>query len=1396
MLRSCILVLLLLFLLRFTYAQRQPVQFSGLNIHTGLSNNQVNCIHKDAKGFLWFGTMSGLNRYDGSNFRVFRHSLSDSLSLSDDYITHIFSLPDNRLFIKTRNGDNLYDPVKEQFTNAAPWLLAAGMPALGVSSVLKAGNSCWIAYADSGLYRLEADGRARRIPLPGGEASVADMKMYGTDFLYVLLYNGGLLKLDARTGHIVQNTGVLRKYVTARPLTLQLFVDAAKELWVYMPGIDFGVMYLNPQTNVVKHVSRRQGILNNDIVNSVIQDEHGTMWIGTDHGGINLVNKHDFSSTFLTNQPDDVKSVAENAIYALYRDDQGIIWCGTYKRGISYYAENKMKFTLYRNKQAGKGPGLSYNDINCFAEDKKGNIWIGTNGGGLIYFDRQAGTFRQFKHNPADDNSPGNDVIISLYVDNWDNLWIGYYFGGLDYYNHSRFNHYRHSEQDPNSLSNKTVWKIYRDKRNNLWVGTLGGGLDRFDPGNGIFYHNNISLPNSVHSNFISALAESPNGDLWIATAYGIDIMDKEKGTFTHLLHSTHNLSNDNVTSLHCDSRGNMWAGTREGLNVYNAKTGTFRSFRIEDGLPDNNINSILEDNNRQLWVSTSNGLSRITVEQDHNGIHIHCRNYDEDDGLQGRAFNVSAGFRLRSGELLFGGADGFNIFNPADMRQNQHEPVLVFTGLHISNKPVAVGEKRQNHVVLPAALPETPAITLRHNENDFAIDFAALNFINTHKNRYAYQLEGFNKDWVTTDGKIRRIAYTNINPGEYVLHLKAANEDGVWNEEGISLRIRILPPFWKTTWAYLLYAIAALALLLFARKMTINRAHRRFALQQERREAQRLHELDMMKIKLLTNVSHEFRTPVSLILSPIEEMIKQARDPDEKQRFQLIRRNARRLLNLVNQLMDFRKMEMQELKPAPAPGDLMAFVQETADSFTDLAERKGVAFSYHTNCTRLPALFDHDKMERILFNLLSNAFKFTPEGGSVSVTANVAGQWLDVSIQDTGIGIPEERQEKIFERYFQLHNPGTFVSHGSGIGLAITKEFVKLCNGSITVYSKENEGTTFSLRFPVVRAGQESLAAGSIAGVEELRGAASGRPAPGGPAGADGGTYGALHGAEDVVSGAAALYAEASAADGHQRAARAADKRKRKKQSILLVEDNDDFRFYLKDNLKEWYDIIEAANGAEGWQKTLARLPDLVVSDVDMPLMDGLELCKKINADARTRQIPVILLTAMAAEDAQLKGLETGAADYMVKPFNFEIMLSRVRNLLARQAPVQLVIPRPEAPQEAALTADDKFMRRALEIVEKHLSDAGFSVEMLSRELCMNRVSVYKRIFALTGHSPIEFIRTVRLQHAARLLSQTEMNITEVAYEVGFNNPKYFARYFKIAYHMLPSAYASAMRK
>jgi signal transduction histidine kinase/DNA-binding response OmpR family regulator len=569
---------------------------------------------------------------------------------------------------------------------------------------------------------------------------------------------------------------------------------------------------------------------------------------------------------------------------------------------------------------------------------------------------------------------------------------------------------------------------------------------------------------------------------------------------------------------------------------------------------------------------------------------------------------------------------------------------------------------------------------------------------------------------------------------------VRAAGEDGSWNEQVLELGIRILPPFWKTPLAYILYILLFIGSLVLARRILLQRAAMRFALEHERKEAQRLHELDMMKIRFFTNVSHEFRTPLSLILTPLDKIIQNTDDPARKNQFHLIHRNARRLLNMVNQLLDFRKLEVQELRLNTSKADIVRFIKELSYSFTDIADKKSIEFSFKEGISSLCTWFDPDKMERIIFNLLSNAFKFTPEHGSVGVTLDFDAGTLVLKIKDTGIGIEKEKQEKIFERFFQNEVPGSMVNQGSGIGLAITWEFVRLHNGTIKVESEPGEGSCFTVMLPVVAAEGEMA-----------------EPAP------------------------------APSAEMEKR-----DK-KGKKQTVLLVEDNEDFRFYLKDNLREYFNILEAVNGKEGWQKTLGSHPDLVVSDISMPEMNGIDLCRKIKEDKRTALIPVVLLTALTGEEQQLRGLETGANDYMTKPFNFEILLSKIRNLLAQQATAKKTFTKqveasPSRPKVES--TDEKFIRQALDLVEKNMANPEFSVEEMSREMFVSRVALYKRLLALTGKTPIEFIRSVRLKRAAQLLEKSQQTVSEVAYQVGFNNPKYFSRYFKEEFGVLPSAW------
>ena len=1459
-LSSWLIVLFISLLPHGLSAQYDKYRFSRLDIAKGLSHNEVNCIFKDSKGFVWLGTLSGLNRYDGYSFKVFKHDLRDSSSINDDLIVRIVQGPGYKLWISTGKGFTIYDPLTEKFdNNPQRYLHSIAIDGDSLTDILKdRQDNYWFVMTGkgAGLYKYDELHRSTQyFQHKEGDSSSPHsnrIRSIASDAIgdwWIIHYDGLLEKMDVRTHKIVYRSDAVQKNFPNGPADYHLYIDAQNDCWLYSGSKPGGILYFNPFTGNSSLIRKETGphSLNNNLVTGVIQDDKGMIWIATDHGGINLLDKKDFSIRYLLAREDDDKSLPQNSIVTLYKDNTGIIWVGTYKKGASYYHEDILKFPLYRH-QPSNSNSLPYDDVNRFVEDEKGNLWIGTNGGGLIYFNRATDKYTTYTHNPADPASLTNDVIVSLCLDHEQHLWIGTYYGGLDYFDGKTFRHYRHNESDSNSIGDDRIWEIKEDSRNRLWIGTLAAGLDLYDRKRNAFihYHPNAPVPSngsatssSVRSGYISELMEDREGNLWIGTARGIDVLETATGRFRHYSNVDNDaasLSNNYVISILEDSRGLIWVGTREGLDLFVKATRSFTTFRTGEGLPDNTILTILEDNSHNLWLSTPNGLSNMIVSTDsaagghppagphsYNGYSWRIKNYDESHGLQGREFNENAALKTREGALIFGGANGFNIFDPQRLRTGVRNSELILTDLQVFNKSVGIGEKLNGHVLLPHSITESREITLRYNENVFSIGFAVLDFLNAEKVKYAYILEGFNKDWLVSDDKTRKAVYTNLDPGHYTFKVRTANDDGSWNSQVLELGVTILPPFWKTPLAYIVYVLLFAGLLIFARKMILQRAHARFALEQERKEAQRLHDLDMMKIRFFTNVSHEFRTPLTLILTPLDKIIKNTDNPGQKAQFNLIHRNARRLLNMVNQLLDFRKLEVQELRLSTSKGDIIKFIKELSFSFADIAGKKNIDFSFTTTLPALYTSFDQDKLERILFNLLSNAFKFTHEHGKVAVAVDwqpdssaespVEPRFLQLTVKDTGIGIGKDKQEKIFERFFQNDIPGSMVNQGSGIGLAITKEFVKLHNGFIRVESEPGQGSCFIVSLPLIDLGPvpplpvidgqapltenpEPLA--DPAWTFDLPLALAdfhipGDPLMAGPTGTGGSidatelaeTYGLtrdLHAAEPTAAPdpVAKRQSHPSGSTG-------------KKLTVLLVEDNEDFRFYLKDNLKEFFTIVEASNGKEGWQKTLATHPHLVVSDISMPEMNGIDLCRKIRGDRRTSLIPVILLTALIGEEQQLKGLETGANDYMTKPFNFEILLSKIRNLLTQQETTRKTYQKQVEASPVNIgveSSDDKFIRQALDLVEKNIANTEFSVEEMSRELFLSRVALYKKLFHLTGKTPIEFIRSIRLKRAAQLLEKSQFTVAEIAYEVGFNNPKYFSRYFKAEFGVLPSVY------
>ncbi|PZR36127.1 MAG: hybrid sensor histidine kinase/response regulator [Azospira oryzae] len=1349
------------------FAQPDSYQFTRLDAEDGLSHNRVSSFLKDSRGFMWIGTISGLNRFDGYTFNVFRFDPADTTSIISNSVLSLFEGPEGEIWVNTSEGLVIYNPSTESFSrNTARQFKKYALPAGVIDYIHKdtAGNF-WFLHQSLGLFRLDmTTGATVHVEhRPADSTSIVaspitSFKELNNGNLWIMHRNGVLEEMHAEKRNVIYRTDELSDLYQQKEFDYSLTVDNDNDLWIYVTNTQQGVFYFDTSRKQLRSINTMTsgGRLNTNLVTGVAQDNKGKIWIGTDHGGVNLLDKNDFSIRYLLHETEDEKSLSQNSVTSIYKDNEGIIWIGTYKKGVNYYHENVQKFRVYRHS-AADASGLSYDDVNRFAEDDKGNLWIGTNGGGLIYFDRAKNTFKTYHHEPGNSNSLSNDVIVSLWIDHEKKLWIGTFLGGLNSFDGKTFTHYKHNAADVGSLSNDSVWEIFEDAQHNLWIGTLSGGLDLFDRKRQLFWHYTSGEQNALKSNAIFALLEDRHQNLWIGTTKGIDLLEKKTGRFIHYEQNNSrkgSLSNNSVLSLLEDSRGRIWIGTQEGLNCFNQEKNTFRTFRKEDGLPHNTILTLLEDDDHHLWIGTPNGLSHLTEGKIPGEFTF--KNYDELDGLQGREFNENAALKTRKGELIFGGANGFSIFNPREIGFNKQLPRVVLTNFEIFNQEVKIGEKVNGDVIIRQSISETKEIQLKHKDNVFSIEFAALNFLHPQKNKYKYKLENFDQDWTEAGGTSRRVTYTNLNPGEYTFRVMASNNDGYWNEEGVRLQITILPPFWKSSAAMFIYVLLIIAGLIISQQIILQRERMNVRLEQEHQEAQRMKELDIMKTKFFTNVSHEFRTPLSLILTPIEKMLKSATDDEQKNQFQVIHRNARRLLTLVNQLLDFRRLEVQEIKYNPSEGDVIQFIHDTVFSFSDISEKKHIRLEFHSALTALETLFDQDKLEKILFNLLSNAFKFTPEGGFVIVEAGIitvdsGNTSLAISVKDSGIGIPKEKQEKVFERFFQHDIPGTMMNQGSGIGLSITKEFVRIHGGTIRIESEPEKGSCFTVTLPVTEIKVEAGEKDAVLSVEEF------------------GQY-----ESDMVA-------------------------ESKQPLLLLVEDNEDFRFYLKDNLKQTYQIAEARNGAAAFEMALSVVPDLIVSDVMMPGMNGIELCRKVKTDPRTSHIAVILLTARASEEQKMEGFDAGANDYITKPFNFELLQSRIKNLIRQQEQQrktfqnQWIEVKPGHVEVTSL--DEKLIQKAMEVVERNISNPDFSVEELSRELSMSRVNLYKKLLSITGHAPMEFIRIIRLKRAAQLLEKSQLTVAEVAYQVGFNNPKYFTKYFKNMFKILPSAYAESKK-
>ena len=1320
----------------------QSYQFKHLEVSDGLSNNSVNTICKDRDGFMWFGTTTGLNRYDGYTFKIYQHAENDPGSLPDNYITDIVEMPDGRFWVNTGRGYVLFDKEQDCFitdvTGFMKNLESGGVPEQVF--VDREGNTC-LSVAGEGCYRYKEGGKRLFFSyvehsLPEhGVTQIAEC----SDGL-LLIYNTGLLVcLDRATLAIKWKSDEIKKYIPAgKTIEFSLFVDRDNCIWAYsLMGIwayDCGTK--SWRTDLTAIWSSRPDV----IIHAVAQDIEGRIWVGKDYDGIDVLEKETGKVTSLVAHDDNGRSLPHNTIYDLYADRDGIMWVGTYKKGVSYYSESIFKFNMYE-----------WGDITCIEQADENRLWLGTNDHGILLWNRSTGKAEPFWRD-AEGQLP--NPVVSMLKSKDGKLWVGTFNGGLYCMDGSRVHSYK--EGVGNTLASNNVWALVEDDKGRIWIASLGGGLQCLEPVSGTF-ETYTSSNSALLENNVTSLCWVDNNTLFFGTAnQGVGMMDMRTREIKKIQGQSGNvkLSNDAVNHVYKDSRGLVWIATREGLNVYDTRRHVFLDLSSVAEAKGNFIAAITEDQERNMWVSTSRKVIRVTVASDGKGSYLFdSRAYNSEDGLQNCDFNQRSIKTLHNGIIAIGGLYGVNVFAPDHIRYNKMLPNVMFTGLSLFDEAVKVGQSYGGRVLIEKELNDVENVEFDYKQNIFSVSFASDNYNLPEKTQYMYKLEGFNNDWLTLPLGVHNVTFTNLAPGKYVLRVKAINSDGYVGIKEATLGIVVNPPFWMSWWAYLLYAVGLVIVLFLARYRMLKREREKFHLQQIENEVAKNEEINNMKFRFFTNVSHELRTPLTLIISPLEGMLKETTDELQSTRLQLMYRNAQRLLHLVNQLLDFRKGEMSTHQLSLSEGDIISYVHSVCNSFLLMADKKHIQFSFFSGIDTFSMAFDADKVGKIVMNLLSNAFKFTPEGGRVTVMIeHVAGtpDILEIKIADTGIGISDVDKEHIFERFYQAGHKGVEETTGNGIGLSLVRDFVTLHEGEVKVFDNIGMGSVFVIQFPVkhvetqVQLPEET---GMPAGDEE---------------------------------------------DKEMKEEAREEMERKNFPLLLIVDDNEDFRIFMRYSLELQYRVKLAVNGKEAWEMMQEELPDLVISDVMMPQMDGNELCRLIKQDKRTAHIPVILLTARQNTEAKLEGLQTGADDYVTKPFNMTILVLRIRKLieLSRYHRVTQGMIDP-APSEIVITSlDEKLIEKAIKYVEDNMSRTELSVEELSRELGMSRVHLYKKLLQITGKTPIEFIRVIRLKRAAQLLRESQLHVSEVAFEVGFNNPKYFSRYFKDEFGVLPSVY------
>ena len=1302
--------------------------FRKLDITDGLSNSNVKTILKDNYGYLWIGTAAGLNRYDGYGFR--QYSLAASGREMGEFIDDIRSLQqdaDGNIWVKSAENYAVYNSLKDDFSTDIGKLLESygvTVPQQYRIYVDREAN-LWVV-TDKKISVYDMKTRTLRsietgISLLGNEINIADNQAG----IYLLLQSGKILRIDKETLSIEslsapEGIKSFNHIYADYQQGLWLFSDYDNDIYYRQKSAPWNKISLTPATG-----AQSKGI------RSILDDRNGHVWIGTDHNGAYIFDQSDGSFQTLRSNLLSSSSLPSDNVSCIYQDESGTIWLGHNKSGISYYNNDLLQFENFSLCR-----GL---DVASLLTDSRNNLWIGTDGNGLLILRPGSETIERM---PA----VFNGSIISLEEDSDGRIWVGSYGNGLYCIDG---NNVRHFTTANSSLISDIIWALQNDGAGNIWIATLNG--TQYVSGK---TDNFISVLTAKGEQINSMCLHSDNSDtVYIGSfdgLYKVDTATKKASVHFTNRRNTQSLKQGFVSQIYKDREGRLWVGHNQGLTIWDTARDSMYYLDKKSGLCDNMIRAILEDNDGHIYASTSNGLSIITVLESADGVLSYSmRNYTKKDGLKSTFFNSTAVTCPDSSSILFGTSDGCISFYPEKVfRDRRMPPDILFTDLYIGGTRIGIDSLYEDRLILKNALEATKQIELSYDDRLITIEFTACDLTGQSGVRYAYMLEGIDSKWIFSDEN--KVTFTSLPYGNYRLLVKSGLPNGNWKEDPAILEIRVRPPFYMSIWACIIYLFIIIGGVILVTALIRRRHRQKLAIQRQTIESQQIVRVNELKLKFFTNISHDLRTPLTLIMAPLQVLLDEVKDEPTRKKLLTIFSNARRLLDLINTLLDFRKLDVGAEGLHCRRDDIMRFISEQCALFTDYAANRGMNFTAECDPSGYMMDFDSTKVGKILNNLLSNAFKYTPDGGNVSVKATLKNGELIIRIADSGQGITPEAKKHIFERFYQ----GEQGNHktGSGIGLHIANEYARMHGGGITVSDNHPKGSVFTLTLPVDGCSAQS-------NPEKNSGDSGGTPAePSAP--------------ENISE-------ESSAANSPA--------------TILIVDDNEEYRDFIADTLSKDYTIFKAGNGREALDIMAKENISLIVSDVMMPVMDGMELCRQVKTNIRWSHIPVILLTAKTAEEYRLEGLELGADDYLTNPFNLKLLQLRIKKFIDlfernhRMFSNKLDV----SPSEITITSlDEKLVEKAIRIVEEHMSDSDFSVELLSSELALSRGYLYKKLMAITGKGPAEFIRTIRLKRARQLLEQSQMQVAEIAYMCGFNSPRRFAQNFKNEFGMLPSEF------